>query len=302
MKHWLENALGYPNQPVNDDAIVILVDPDQLIMRPFTNNNFSNTEWKFMDASTVPRSSVHHGKPMGQLYGFGLQWKNLINMTTLGFPDSPVNSLSYKEAQFGYIVGPPYVATAGDMYAIVDQWTIFAHGVHDQYPYLLAEMYAYCLAAAHLKLSHQTAASFMISDISAGRGEGWNYIDRIPNDKVCDDFDIDDVPNVLHYCQRYGMGDYFFGKRKLPRDFLSCDSPLLADPPKNVLQQYNYANFPGKNRKTWTPQFAKRNAFTVCYMIKALNEAAIHYKEQHCDPTKANFKRTLLLSHGDPGS
>jgi peptidyl serine alpha-galactosyltransferase len=302
MKHWLENALGYPSRPINDDAIIILVDPDQLIMRPFTNNNFSNTEWKFLNPDEAPRSSIHHGQPMGQLYGFGLQWKNQVNMTQLGFPNSPVDRLSYREAQAGYILGPPYVATAQDMYTIVNQWTIFAHGVHDQYPFLLAEMYAYCLAAAHRELPHQTASSFMISDIAAGRGEGWSYIDQIPNEKVCDDFDIDDVPNVLHYCQRYGMGDYFFGKRKLPRNFLSCDSPLLAEPPKDILTKYNYANFPGNNRKTWTHQYAKRNAFTVCYMIKALNEAAIHYKEQHCESKKANFQKTLFLSHGQPGS
>jgi peptidyl serine alpha-galactosyltransferase len=302
MKHWLENSLGYPNRPIHDDAIIILVDPDQLIMRPFTNNNFTNTEWKFIDKSSVPRTSVQHGQPMGQLYAFGLQWKNKVNMTILGVPDSPVSALSYKDAKAGYVVGPPYAATAQDMYKIVQQWTTFAHGVHQQYPFLLAEMYSYCLGAAHQNLPHQTASSFMISDIRVGQGEGWSYIDKMPDHQVCDDFDVEDVPNVLHYCQRYGMGNYFFGKRKLPKDFLSCSSPLLAEPPKDVLQQYNYANFPGNNRKDRTPRFAKRNAFMVCYMIKALNGAAAHYKEQHCNSETANLQKTLFLSEGAPGS
>jgi peptidyl serine alpha-galactosyltransferase len=301
MKHWLENALGFPNQPINDNAIIILVDPDQLIMRPFTNNNFSNTEWKFL-GKKEPYTQVVHGRPMGQLYGFGVQWKNQINMTQLGFPNSPVDQLSYYDAQAGYIVGPPYVATARDMYRIVDQWTIFAHGVHDQYPFLLAEMFAYCLGAAHQKLPHQTARSFMISDISAGKGEGWTYIDKMPDDEVCNDFDVENVPNVLHYCQRYGMGNYFFGKRKLPKDFLSCQSPLLAEPPKDILSKYNYANFPANHRKEWTPLDAKRNAFTICYMIKVLNEAATHFKNQHCDTDVANYQKTLLLSDGAPGA
>jgi peptidyl serine alpha-galactosyltransferase len=300
MKHWLENKLGFPSKPINEDAIVILVDPDQLIMRPFTNNDFTNTEWKFL--TSKPYTNVVHGQPMGQLYGFGLQWKTQVNMTALGFPNSPVDQLSYKQAQAGYIVGPPYIATARDMYKIVTQWTIFAHGVHAQYPFLLAEMFAYCLGAAHQQLPHQTAQSFMISDIGAGKGEGWDYIDKIPDDEICDNFNIDDVPNVLHYCQRYGMGNYFFGKRKLPKNFLSCESPLLMEPPKNVLQKYTFANFPPNNRKEWTPINAKRNAFAVCYMIKVLNEAATHYKNHHCQGnTATNYQKTLLLSHGAPG-
>ena len=301
MKHWLEHKLGFPNKPINENAIIILVDPDQLIMRPFTNNDFTNTEWKFM--SSPPYTKVIHGQPMGQLYGFGLQWKNQVNMTALGFPKSPVDQLSYKDAQAGYIVGPPYIATARDMYKIVTQWTIFAHGVHAQYPFLLAEMFAYCLGAAHQQLPHQTAQSFMISDIGAGKGEGWDYIDKIPDDEICDNFSIDDVPNVLHYCQRYGMGNYFFGKRKLPKDFLSCESPMLAEPPKDVLQKYTYANFPPNNRKEWTPINAKRNAFAVCYMIKVLNEAAVHYKTHHCQGNAAtNYEKKLLLSNGAPGT
>lgn len=46
--HWMEHALGYTPQQtrigdnMHDDTIVILCDPDQIIMRPFTNNYFSN--------------------------------------------------------------------------------------------------------------------------------------------------------------------------------------------------------------------------------------------------------------------
>lgn len=301
MKHWLENALGHPKNPVNEDAIIILLDPDQLIMRPFTNNDFTNTEWKFLDKNEIPRTRIEHGKPMGQLYGFGLQWTTKINMTAIA-PNSPVDKLSSKDAQKGYIVGPPYVATARDMYTIVGTWCAFAHRVHDQYPHLLAEMFAYCLAAAHEQLPHQTAASFMISDAGAGRSEGWSYIDRMPDAHVCGGFSVDEVPNVLHFCQRYGMGDYFFGKRKLPHDFLSCASPLLKEPPSDVLSKYNYAIFPNNNKKMWTPQMAKENAFTICFMIKALNAAAEHYKRQHCDVETAIFDKELLLSLGEPGS
>lgn len=107
MKHWLENILGFPSKPENEDAIVILVDPDQLILRPFRNNDFSNTDWAFIRKGKKPYTKIEHGKPMGQLYGFGLQWKDKVNMTTI-VPNSPVDKLSRKEAQAGFIVGPPY--------------------------------------------------------------------------------------------------------------------------------------------------------------------------------------------------
>lgn len=107
MKHWMENALGFPKTPENENAIVILVDPDQLILRPFHSNDFSNTDWAFIKKGAKPYTSIEHGKPMGQLYGFGLQWKDKVNITAI-VPNSPVDKLTRKEAQAGFIVGPPY--------------------------------------------------------------------------------------------------------------------------------------------------------------------------------------------------
>jgi peptidyl serine alpha-galactosyltransferase len=135
----------------------------------------------------------------------------------------------------------------------------------------------------------------MISDVAAGKIEGWSYIDKMPAAEICGGFAVDELPNVLHFCQRYGMGKYFFGKRKLPRDFLSCESPLLAEPPHDLLQQYNFAIFPQGNRKEWNPTIAKRNAFVLCYMIPALNAAATYYKKNRCDSDIANYKKDLIF-------
>ena len=136
--HWLENELGFPDKASKEDqnAIVILMDPDQIIMRPFKNNDFSNTNWQFLDKGEKPRTMIDHGKPMGQQYGFGLQWKNSVDMTNytlfgLNEP-SPVTAMNYHDAHKGYIVGPPYIATGNDMYKITTKWTKFAVPVHDQ--------------------------------------------------------------------------------------------------------------------------------------------------------------------------
>jgi hypothetical protein len=197
-------------------------------------------------------------------------------------------------------VGPPYIATARDMYTIVVKWCEFGPRVHDMYPFLLAEMFAYCLAAAHTKLPHQIAASFMISDVSAGsKAEGWGYIDSMPQDKVCGKHSPEDLPHVIHFCQRYGVGDYYFGKRRLPKDILTCESPLLAEPPEDLVGKYDYADWPGGKeleRKQLKPIMAKRNGFVLCYMLPPNNEAAIYFKQRHCAPGTANLNKTLLVN------
>jgi len=74
-----------------------------------------------------------HGGPMGQRYGFGLQWKEKVRMSYVA-PDlleaSPVDALSRADANAGYVVGPPYIATARDMYKICNLWCQFAPRVH----------------------------------------------------------------------------------------------------------------------------------------------------------------------------
>jgi hypothetical protein len=162
--------------------------------------------------------------------------------------------------------------------------------VHDQYPFLLAEMFAYCLSAAHQRLSHQTAISFMVSDTGAN-DEGWiDYIDKFDETNVCSKHDPKDLPNVLHFCQRYALGDYFFGKYRLPKDFLTCEHPLLLEPPSNIAALHTGARFPDGTTQEYSKKEVIRNAFMLCYMIPAMNAAAEYFKKNHCGP-EANFSK-----------
>lgn len=150
-------------------------------------------------------------------------------------------------------------------------------------------MFAYNLAAAHLGLRHTVAHSFMVSDVFAG-GEGWKLIDAVPAEKVCHHFPKSEYPHVIHYCQRYFVGKWFIGKYKLRKDFLSCKTPLLTVPPDDVALQYNAALTPDGRYKELPPNAVKKEAFMLCVMIKALNEAAIYYKQNHCDGETANYE------------
>ena len=370
-RDWMERALGYNNttvstesleanssssmtnnnskknitvlttqaldNPEHDDTIVILMDPDQVILRPFVRNDFSGDSWMFLDKKK-PNTRIRHGAPMGQMYGFGLQWKRQVTMDYVAFMGyanktrksfvSPVDELSFQKARQSYIVGPPYIATARDFYAIVRQWTLFVPRVHDQYPHLLAEMFGYSLAAAHLHLPHQTARSFMVSAMDATRSEGWHTIDEMAQQakitaKVMQTQEYEKkvaqlcqrrtsttfpptyttrkrrgknkalpLPRVFHYCQRYHWGPYYFGKHRMPRNILSCESPLLAEPPADLWRRYNYSWLPGArnadNRYGQDHQIAPRQVFSVCTMTFAMNDALQFYKQHSCPPPVTN--------------
>ena len=142
-----------------------------------------------------------------------------------------------------YAVGPPYLVHKQDMERIAKTWTEFVPRVYEGYPYLLAEMYAYSMAAAHENLPHLQLENYMVSNVDAG-GEGWPWVDNLSN--VCEPPDHEGVffpnqslPTVIHFCQGYRAGEIGFAKRSLRKDIFSCDTPLLIDPPIN-LEESNY--------------------------------------------------------------
>jgi hypothetical protein len=302
VRHWFENVLGYPdNHELHDDSVVILLDPDQILLRPFTRDfSHSSEVWRLkheyhnrpIEERPHFKTKVEHGSPFSQQFGYGVQWFTKVNPKYV-FQDmlpTPVSNMTRKEASdYYFAMGPPYVATAKDMYAIVKTWSDIVPKVHDEYPFLLAEMFGYNLAAAHLGLRHTIAHSFAVSDIWSG-GEGWPLIDDVPAEDVCHNFPHSQYPHVIHYCQRYYVGKWFIGKYKLRKDFISCEAPLLKVPPADLALKYTYAIMPGDNsRKDLKPKHVKEYVFMVCAMIEALNSAARYYKDQHCEKKNANY-------------
>jgi hypothetical protein len=179
LKYWLENSDlldfdGMGNFPNTADAIVILIDPDMSLLRPITKDFTSDEDVVIADfrKSHIIGRTVEHGKPFAQAYGFGAQFLKL-DMEKIGGKGTRLMTTTNEEGLLYYPVGPPYLATITDMYQISLKWTEFVPRVHEQYPHLLAEMFAFSLAAAHLDLKHQLVQSLMISDTHSGKGEGW---------------------------------------------------------------------------------------------------------------------------------
>jgi len=297
---FLENVFKYPSpeSAQHDDTIVLLLDPDQMLVRPFTNDFSQSTEVWRPTKSTLPvRTKVEHGAPFGQQYGFGMQWKTKINATYVAGGPSRVVNMDMEEAKGHYPLGPPYIATARDFYQIAKKWTEFVPRVHDQYPHLLAEMFAYCFAAAHLNLPHRVAHSFMVSDTGSG-GEGWKLVDKMGHDHVCEP-PPDLHPHVLHYCQRYMLGKWFIGKYRLRKDFISCESPLLKEPPLDIYDRYDYQVAPDGSRLNFKNKNSRaRNAYMICALIPRLNAAAEYFKKHNCNG-KGNFEKTYIFHDTD---
>ena len=165
------------------------MDPDQIMLRPFTNDFTNSSElWR---SAKKHKLKVEHGSPFAQEYGYQTQPFTEVKPENVflgkNFP-TPVTNLTQNEKNDYYFsMGPPYIATAKDMWSIAMKWSEIAPLVHDEYPHLLAEMFAYNLAIAHLGLRHSIAQSFAVS-LPGVAGEGFPLIDKIPPSKICKDF------------------------------------------------------------------------------------------------------------------
>ena len=191
-----------------------------------------------------------------------------------------------------------------------------------------AEMYAYCIAAAHNGLKHHLLDDLMVSNVAAG-GEGWPLVDSLGGD-VCggeggggEGGGVSPLlPTVLHFCQWYRVGEYAFHKGHVPADIFSCGQPLMEVPPSNLGKDFPYwyrtqqgevqgevGDMRREQREnvTLSEVEMRRNAFMMCKIIESMNAAASFYKERNCDKaaegggeaaTTTRWDKTLKLSLG----
>lgn len=306
LKHWLK----YAEPPLKDDVIVALIDPDFIFLRPLTtkmagnDNNILSKPWVMSDIF----EKVEKGKPVGQTYGLGAPWVNdnhkKFNRGKICGENSPCLEVATENlGNKYYSLGPPYIVHKDDMARIAESWTTFVPRVYEGYPYLLAEMYAYSMAAAHERLPHLRLDNFMVSNTEAG-GEGWDWIDKLED--PCMEpvngifFPGAPLPTFLHYCQFFLAGDMAFGKRRVPHEIFTCASGLLLEPPPKLGEsEYKLGKKGGKisedKKEKLSRVQAKRNAFMICTAHRALNAAATDFKKRNCGPD-ANYQKTVDLA------
>ncbi|KAH8068567.1 hypothetical protein JL721_6714 [Aureococcus anophagefferens] len=197
-RHWLARV------DLGDDAVVALIDPDFIFLRPLTAD-VSNASAILASAPVGAAAAerfrrVKRGQPVGQFYCLGDGWLKFDLGKICGAKSRCANVTS-AEAWRYYSVGPPYIAHRDDLAKIADRWCEYVPRVFAQYPELLAEMYAYSMAAADLGLPHLRLDHYMVSNVNAWiDGAATSSCDVTLPQRL---WPGHDVPVFVHYCQGY---------------------------------------------------------------------------------------------------
>jgi len=85
--------LGYPPKAAeNDDSIVIIVNPDTILLRPLKHTFYDYPEEYWIKTPRPRETRVQHGFPIAQAYGYGVEWLSTLknNLTFVFGPNSPI--------------------------------------------------------------------------------------------------------------------------------------------------------------------------------------------------------------------
>eukprot|EP00953_Heterococcus_sp_UTEX-ZZ885_P012189 6993-Heterococcus_DN1.PRE.1 len=155
----LQHFLKYASPPIAE-SVIVLTDPDFVMMKPFTP--FLDETTQYYKGNSAPaivppatRPAVTEGFPLGQHYGLGGAWTQYATLADIvGTNDTNALHVTPDDADKYYAVGPPYIAHTRDWQKIVKLWTEYVPATLAANPGILQEMYAYCIATAHLKMPH----------------------------------------------------------------------------------------------------------------------------------------------------
>ncbi|KAH8054864.1 hypothetical protein JL720_14387 [Aureococcus anophagefferens] len=253
IEHFLESGgVDFAGAP-----IVALIDPDFAFLRPLTDvvereNALLIKPWTKEELPAF----VDEGHPVGQQYGLGTHWLTFDREKICGAGRRV--SRRIRRAPTSTTRGPPYVMHHADWRRLAPVWRDFAPKVYAQYPDLLAEMYAYCMA-------RRTSGSRARSSPRARRHRG-------PAPRL---------PTFLHYCQNYRLGEYMFAKRRVPpKLFTDCAHPFLEEPTL-AIHALDYELHPPGNpcreqpaRHDVPKRVRNRTAAVVCLATWHANAAA----------------------------
>jgi len=298
LKHWLEFAV--PSIP--DNIIVALIDPDMIFLRPLTPK--IKGEVNLLHSKRIKEDEifdrVQKGKPVAQTYGLGAPWTNdnhkKFNRGKICGEGSPCLEPNENFGNLHYSVGPPYLVEKTDIVKIAKSWTTFVPRVYEGYPYLLAEMYAYSMAAAHEKLPHLQVEHMMLSNTDAG-DEGWPLVDNMEDACIPPVNGIyypdKPLPTFAHYCQIFRAGYLGFAKRQVPKDIFTCESPMFVEPWSN-LSSIDWQIKNGE-KVPLNKKMATRNSFMLCVLHRSINAALLDFKTRHCKDKPANYNKEIVV-------
>jgi hypothetical protein len=267
---WLQNSLQMPSSisTTYKDTMFIVLDPDQIVLRPFTSREFSDITTKNNPIVAVQTNPyyVKDGHPIAQLYMMGTYWMEFVNsnkqqifdvafnatLDDIAFDEprqiesiSLLHNWTLEDVRRNYLAGPPYILTGSDLYRIVKVWATIAVPIYEICKHdFLSEMFAYVVAAVYLNTPHNLGTNLMISNyMTANWMEGWEAVDELQPDMICPKSSYakrlsdkeqlafqSKLPHIIHYCQEYFHGPkYYFMKHFVSDNLMTCQHPLLLD-------------------------------------------------------------------------
>lgn len=151
LQHWLK----YATPSVQKDAVIALLDPDMILVRPLTHvlrtkPHSPAATVPIAEAGTLTMSDLLHpdvlfskhaltaaevqthvtvGKPIAQTYGLGAPWAShkhaKFNTTFVCGATSVCTKVKENFSSKHFAVGPPYIVHYNDMVKIADTWSEF---------------------------------------------------------------------------------------------------------------------------------------------------------------------------------
>jgi len=278
------------------ETVIAILDPDFLFLRPLSQSdtdpaNIITSRGQEKDPeANKPLDWVKLGRPVAQRYGLEGGWVHMFGdklVDIVGDSSSPALTWTSREAAQHTSVGPPLMLHVDDLTKLSKLWAKYMRPVLEHEKDILADMWAYSIASAHLGLKHTTLDQYMVS--TSGRsGQAYPFIDV--KDLSCRNplsTPANRLPVFIHMASNFKApdrykGPWMFHKGHVPADILECDSPLIIQPPDDLW------------RMTDEPK-AKQNAWILCHAIYYLNHVASLYKEKFCKPGYENRQLVKLI-------
>ena len=273
------------------ETVIAILDPDFIFLKSMTQSELPSSD-VLTSGSRKPKRGmnvVRKGRPVAQRYGIGGGWVHRFPVKKIAGADSHALTYSSSSAAHSFSVGPPLMLHIDDAKELSTLWSKYMRPVLKIDNDILADMWAYSMAAAHLDLEHEILDQYMVStwcSHSGCKGQGWPWLDPWFEEPLkCTDPAVPagaKLPNFIHLASNFKAPDnkeWMFHKGHVPPDILSCDTPFIIESPDNIVDV-------SKSFKT------KVSGWVLCHTVRALNRLLREYKEKFC---KSGYEKRYLV-------
>jgi len=269
------------------ETVIAILDPDFVFLEALTQQPLDvDSMLSTVGTLTKGDNVVRRGRPVAQHYGLGGGWVSRFDVASIAGKDSHATTYSAGTAAKHFAVGPPLMLHVDDLADLAPIWRKNMVEVLKVEKDILADMWAYCMAAAHLKLEHTILDQFMLSTWG-NSGQSFPWVNKLP-ELSCLEPKIapgHHGPTFIHMASNFKAPEskkWMFHKGHVPAKILDCGTPLIINAPDDLW---------GISKSTTT----KQCAFTLCNIVKNLNRVATDYKQKFCKPEEIESRHLVRL-------